>query len=45
VVTLFDLHSTVAPPCLTANWSHTEGGKIKTIRVVFDPRPLMPPES
>lgn len=45
VVTLFDLHTTVAPPCLTANWSHAEGGKIKTIRVVFDPRPLVPPES
>ncbi|MDQ3151257.1 MAG: nuclear transport factor 2 family protein [Actinomycetota bacterium] len=40
VVTWFDLHTTLAPPCPTANWSHTENGKITTIRVTFDARDL-----
>ncbi len=40
VLTWFDLHTRVAPPCPTANWSHTENGKIKTIQVTFDARPL-----
>lgn len=40
VLTWFDLHTTVAPPCPTANWSHIENGKIKTIRVTFDTRPF-----
>ena len=44
VLTWFDLHTTVAPPSPTANWSHVEDGKIKTIRVTFDARPLAPPE-
>jgi hypothetical protein len=41
VLTWFDLHTTDAPPCPTVNWSHVEGGRIATIRVVFDPRPLL----
>ncbi len=41
VVTLFELHTELAPPCLTANWSHVENGKIASIRAVFDPRPLI----
>lgn len=40
VLTWFDLHTTVAPPCPTANWSHVENGKITTIRVTFDARAL-----
>jgi len=40
VLTWFDLHTSVAPPCPTANWSHTENGKIKTIQVTFDARRL-----
>src|SRR6266566_527372 len=40
VVTWFDLHTTVAPPCSTANWSHVENGKITRIRVTFDAREL-----
>ncbi len=40
VLTWFDLHSTVAPPSTTANWSHTQDGKIKTVRVTFDARDL-----
>jgi hypothetical protein len=42
VLTWFDLHTSVAPPCPTANWSHVENGKITRIRVAFDPRPLIP---
>ena len=41
VVTWFDLHTSVAPPCPTANWSHIEDGKISRIRVTFDPRALV----
>lgn len=37
VLTWFDLHTSVAPPCPTANWSHVEDGKITAIRVTFDP--------
>jgi len=43
VLTWFDLHTTVAPPCPTANWSHIEHGKIKTIQVTFDARPFPAP--
>ena len=42
-LTWFDLHTTAAPPCPVANWTHVEGGKITRIRVTFDPRPLLPP--
>jgi len=41
VLTWFDLHTTVAPPAPTANWSHVEDGKITRIRVAFDPRALL----
>jgi len=44
VLTWFDLHTTVAPPAATANWSHVEDGRITRIRVTFDARPLAPPE-
>lgn len=40
VLTWFDLHTTIAPPCPTANWSHIENGKITAIRVTFDARAL-----
>ena len=43
VLTWFDLHTTGAPPAPTANWMHTEGGRIVRIRVTFDPRPLVTP--
>jgi len=45
VLTWFDLHTSVAPPTPTANWSHVENGKITTIRVTFDARPLAPPDA
>ena len=35
-----DLHTKVAPPGPTVNWSHVEDGKITTIRVTFDAREL-----
>jgi ketosteroid isomerase-like protein len=38
VLTWFDLHTTVAPPVPTANWSHIEDGRIARIRVTFDAR-------
>ncbi len=41
VVTWFDLHTTIAPPAPTANWSHVESGKIAAIRVTFDPREVI----
>ncbi|HEY7432474.1 MAG TPA: nuclear transport factor 2 family protein [Streptosporangiaceae bacterium] len=41
VMTWYDLHTTVAPPVPTVNWSHVEDGKIKAIRAVFDPRELI----
>jgi len=43
VLTWFELHTSVAPPAPTANWSHVENGKITAIRVTFDARPLAPP--
>ncbi|WP_188547763.1 nuclear transport factor 2 family protein [Rhodococcoides trifolii] len=36
VVTWFVLHTSVAKPAPTANWSHIEDGKITRIRVTFD---------
>ncbi|MDQ6839505.1 MAG: nuclear transport factor 2 family protein [Actinomycetota bacterium] len=41
VITWFDLHSTVAAPTPTANWSHVEDGRITRIRVAFDPRDIL----
>ena len=43
VLTWFDLHTTAAPPAPTANWMHTEDGRIVRIQVTFDPRPLVTP--
>lgn len=45
VLTWFDLHTSVAPPCPTANWSRVENGRITRIRATFDPRPLLAPET
>jgi hypothetical protein len=41
VVTWYDLHTQVAPPTPTANWSHIENGKITTILATFDPREIV----
>ena len=42
VLTWFDLHTSVADPVPTANWSHVEDGRITRIRVAFDARQLAP---
>jgi len=44
VLSWFDLHTSVAPPAPTANWSHIENGKITAIQVTFDARELAPPQ-
>jgi SnoaL-like domain len=41
VITWFDLHSTVAPPAPTANWTRVRDGRITRIRVTFDPRAMV----
>lgn len=41
VITWFDLHTSVADPAPTANWSHVEEGRITAIRVTFDPRGIL----
>ncbi len=41
VITWFELHTSVAPPAPTANWSHVEHGQITRIRVAFDPREIV----
>jgi hypothetical protein len=42
VLTWFELHTSVARPVPTANWSRVQNGKITSIRVVFDARELAP---
>lgn len=41
VLTWFDLHTTIAPPAPTANWTHVEKGKVTEIKVTFDPRAIV----
>jgi limonene-1,2-epoxide hydrolase len=41
VLTVYDLHTTEVDPIVTVNWSHVEDGRVRTIRAVFDPRPLV----
>lgn len=41
VITFFDLHTRVAEPAPTANWSRVEDGRITEIRVTFDPRGIL----
>jgi SnoaL-like domain len=43
VITWFELHTAGTTPLPTVNWRHVENGKITSIRVTFDPRPLSPP--
>ncbi|HSX01749.1 MAG TPA: nuclear transport factor 2 family protein [Candidatus Saccharimonadia bacterium] len=40
VLTWYELHTVGGQVLPTANWSHTQAGKITEIRAVFDPRPL-----
>ena len=41
VITWFEITTEDAGPLPTANWSHVEDGRIASIRVAFDPRPLL----
>ncbi len=41
VLTRFELHTQDAPPAPTANWMHVVDGKIRAIRVTFDPRDIL----
>jgi SnoaL-like domain len=45
VLTWFELHTAHTDPIPTVNWRHVENGKITSVRVTFDPRPLNPPAS
>ena len=40
VLTWFELHTARTDPLPTVNWRLVEHGKITSIRVTFDPRPL-----
>lgn len=41
VATVYRLHSTVAEPMTTLNWSTVRDGRITEVRAVFDSRPLL----
>jgi hypothetical protein len=41
VITWYDLRMRGADPLPTANWSHVEHGKIRSIHATFDPRALL----
>lgn len=42
VITWFHLHpADGAEPLPVANWAQVTGGRIRRIRVTFDPRPLL----
>jgi hypothetical protein len=41
VITWFHLHVPDADPLPVANWARVEDGKIRRVRVTFDPRPLL----
>jgi ketosteroid isomerase-like protein len=43
VITWFELHTAGTAALPTVNWRHVRNGKITSIRVTFDPRPLSPP--
>ncbi|MHC1558142.1 nuclear transport factor 2 family protein [Actinomycetospora sp. C-140] len=42
VCTVYDLHTTETDaPLRTVNWAHVADGRARTIRAIFDPRPLL----
>jgi ketosteroid isomerase-like protein len=41
VITWFELHAGTAATVPVANWASVEDGKIRRVRVTFDPRPLL----
>jgi ketosteroid isomerase-like protein len=43
VLTWYELHATeVADPLPVAHWLHVEEGRVTSLRVTFDPRPMLP---
>lgn len=38
VMTAYDLHTSVAAPTRTVNWSTVENGRLRHVRAFFDPR-------
>ena len=41
VITWFELHTPRADPVPVANWARVEAGRVRRVRVTFDPRPLL----
>jgi hypothetical protein len=41
VITWFELHTRAGDAVPVANWATVEDGRVKRIRVTFDPRPLL----
>jgi hypothetical protein len=41
VITWFELHVPDVEPIPVANWAQLEDGRVRRVRVTFDPRPLL----
>ena len=41
VITWFELRTPDADPVPVANWAQVEDGRVRRVRVTFDPRPLL----
>jgi hypothetical protein len=41
VLTWFNLHPADGEPVPVVNWCHVKDGRAQSVRVVFDPRPLL----
>jgi hypothetical protein len=41
VISWFELHTPDAEPIPVANWAQVEDGRVRRVRVTFDPRPLL----
>src|SRR4051812_16864196 len=41
VITWFELHAPGTEPVPVANWARVEDGRVRRVRVTFDPRPLL----
>jgi hypothetical protein len=41
VITWFELHTPAGDRLPVANWAQVRDGRVKRVRVTFDPRPLL----
>ena len=41
VITWFELHTPDTDPVPVANWARVDDGRVRRVRVTFDPRPLL----